>query len=178
MIYVHKPRRVFNQILFNSFWKSANSFFKSFLPWFGEFLVSSFVKNQLPIKRASFVVRCLWNESVHMIEWKELTNRLWQTYNISLLLLASFLLVYLHLNQGRLHSRSTCLVSQISNKLIAYRYSESVTLLYVDFIVAKDNRRKPNYAKQRLNSFNKSNILFMIFSLNLLNASSLSVYGG
>ena len=53
------PGEFFNQILLNSFYKDWNTIFKSFVLWFGEFLVSSFVKNQLTIKRAILVVRCL-----------------------------------------------------------------------------------------------------------------------
>ena len=53
------PGEFFNQTLFNSFFKDGNTIFKSFVLWFGEFLVSSFVKNQLTIKKAILVVRCL-----------------------------------------------------------------------------------------------------------------------
>ena len=58
MINIHKSRRVSNQVLFYSFKKGGNTNFMSFVLWFGEFLVASFVKNQLTIKRAIRVVRC------------------------------------------------------------------------------------------------------------------------
>ena len=43
------------QILFNSFYKDANMIFKSFALWFGQFIVSSFVKKiNWPIRGQSY----------------------------------------------------------------------------------------------------------------------------
>ena len=47
------PGEFFNQILFNSFYKDGNTIFKSFVLWFGEFLVSSFVKKSVDHKEGN-----------------------------------------------------------------------------------------------------------------------------